>query len=106
MEALGMSRLIVISNRVNRPTKTGNQGGLAVALSQALRESRGIWVGWSGEVTENFTGQIGSSEAEGVTTATIDMGAQDGDEFYNSSEERPVGKDDVSTYHYVWDVTI
>ncbi|WP_242122775.1 alpha,alpha-trehalose-phosphate synthase (UDP-forming) [Sphingobium sp. Sx8-8] len=78
-----MSRLIVISNRVSRPSKTGNQGGLAVALSQALRESRGIWVGWSGEVTESFTGQIGFSEDEGVKTATIDLEEQDVDEYYN-----------------------
>ena len=78
-----MSRLIVISNRVSRPNKSGNQGGLAVALAQALRESRGIWVGWSGEVTENFTGHIGFSEDEGVKTATIDLEEQDVDEYYN-----------------------
>jgi trehalose 6-phosphate synthase len=77
-----MSRLIVISNRVSRPS-SGNQGGLAVALSQALRESRGIWVGWSGEVTENFTGQIAFAEDEGVKTATIDLEEQDVDEYYN-----------------------
>lgn len=78
-----MSRLIVISNRVSRPTKEGNQGGLAVALAQALRESRGIWVGWSGEVTDNFTGHIGFHEDEGVKTATIDLEEQDVDEYYN-----------------------
>ncbi len=83
MERDALSRLIVISNRVSRPTKTGNQGGLAVALSQALRESRGIWMGWSGEVTENFTGQIGFAEDEGVKTATIDLEEQDIDEYYN-----------------------
>ncbi|MEJ7934765.1 alpha,alpha-trehalose-phosphate synthase (UDP-forming) [Sphingobium sp. AN558] len=78
-----MSRLIVISNRVSRPGKSGNQGGLAVALSQALRESRGIWVGWSGEVTDHFTGHIGFSEDQGVKTATIDLEEQDVDEYYN-----------------------
>lgn len=78
-----MSRLIVISNRVSRPSGTGNQGGLAVAMSQALRESRGIWVGWSGETTDNFTGHIGFAEDEGVKTATIDLEEQDVDEYYN-----------------------
>ncbi len=78
-----MSRLIVISNRVSRPTKSGNQGGLAVALAQALRESRGIWVGWSGETTDAFTGHIGFSEDDGVKTATIDLEEQDVDEYYN-----------------------
>ena len=78
-----MSRLIIISNRVSRPSKSGAQGGLAVALSQALRESRGIWVGWSGETTDNFTGHIGFSEFDGVKTATIDLEEQDVDEYYN-----------------------
>ena len=31
-----MSRLIVISNRVSRPNGAANQGGLAVALAQAV----------------------------------------------------------------------
>ena len=48
-----MSRLIVISNRVQPPTTGpgGNQGGLAVALLAALREQGGIWFGWPGETT-------------------------------------------------------
>lgn len=78
-----MSRLIVISNRVSRPSKAGNQGGLAVALAEALRESRGTWIGWSGEVTDNFTGHIGFAEDDGVKTATIDLEEQDIDEYYN-----------------------
>ncbi|MEJ7925322.1 alpha,alpha-trehalose-phosphate synthase (UDP-forming) [Sphingobium sp. AN641] len=78
-----MSRLIVISNRVSRPGTSGSQGGLAVALSEALRESRGIWFGWSGETTDHFTGQIGFSEDQGVKTATIDLEEQDVDEYYN-----------------------
>lgn len=82
MERDALSRLIVISNRVSRPS-SGNQGGLAVALSQALRESRGIWFGWSGEVTDNFNGHIGFAEDEGVKTATIDLEEQDVDEYYN-----------------------
>ncbi|ALR21300.1 MULTISPECIES: alpha,alpha-trehalose-phosphate synthase (UDP-forming) [Sphingobium] len=83
-----MSRLIVISNRVSRPGKSGNQGGLAVALSQALRESRGIWFGWSGEVTDHFSGQIGFAEYDGVKTATIDLEEQDVDEYYNGYANR------------------
>ncbi len=78
-----MSRLIVISNRVSRPSKGGEQGGLAVALAAALRQSRGIWVGWSGNVTDKFTGQIAFNEDDGVKTATIDLEEQDVDEYYN-----------------------
>ena len=70
-----MSRLIVISNRVQPPTSGpgGNQGGLAVALLAALRDQGGIWFGWSGETTEEFTGHINFQQGGGVTTATIDL---------------------------------
>lgn len=78
-----MSRLIVISNRVKKPGSGTEAGGLAVALAAALRESRGIWVGWSGETTEQFTGQIAFNDDGGVKTATIDLEEQDVDEYYN-----------------------
>jgi trehalose 6-phosphate synthase len=81
-----MSRLIVISNRVS--AGGGAQGGLAVALSAALRENGGIWFGWSGEVTEQFTGQINLSRVDGVTTATVDLEEQDIDEYYNGYANR------------------
>jgi len=83
-----MSRLIVISNRVRQPGNTAAQGGLAVALSASLRESRGLWLGWSGNMTEKFTGQIAFQEDEGVKTATIDLEEQDIDEYYNGYANR------------------
>ncbi|MBB4640278.1 alpha,alpha-trehalose-phosphate synthase (UDP-forming) [Rhizorhapis suberifaciens] len=83
-----MSRLIVISNRVRQPGASAAQGGLAVALSAALRESRGIWMGWSGNMTEKFTGHIAFQEDEGVKTATIDLEEQDIDEYYNGYANR------------------
>jgi trehalose 6-phosphate synthase len=81
-----MTRLIVISNRVSSAKpRSGNgaQGGLAVALGAALRESHGIWFGWSGEKTDAFTGQINLRREDGITTATIDLEEQDVDEYYN-----------------------
>ena len=81
-----MSRLIVISNRVS--AGGGAQGGLAVALSAALREMGGVWFGWSGEVTEAFTGQINFQRVDGVTTATVDLEDQDIEEYYNGYANR------------------
>ena len=74
-----MARLIVISNRVKPPSGEGaaNQGGLAVALSASLRESNGLWFGWSGEQTETFTGHINFQRSDDVTTATIDLEEHD-----------------------------
>ncbi|MBC2665741.1 trehalose-6-phosphate synthase [Novosphingobium flavum] len=81
-----MSRLIVISNRVS--AGGGAQGGLAVALSAALREHGGIWFGWSGNETSEFTGHINFQRVDGVTTATVDLEEQDIDEYYNGYANR------------------
>jgi len=85
-----MSRLIVISNRVSAITgePSGAHGGLAVALTSALRESGGIWFGWSGKQTDRFSGQIEFSRNGGVTTATVDLEEQDIDEYYNGYANR------------------
>ena len=83
-----MSRLIIVSNRVQKPGPDGAQGGLAVALSAALREHKGIWFGWSGNSTAKFTGHIGMDEYQGVRTATVDLEEQDVDEYYNGYANR------------------
>ena len=50
-----MSRVVVVSNRVMLPTgrKPAAAGGLAVALLDTLKETRGLWFGWSGDVMLN-----------------------------------------------------
>lgn len=98
-----MRRLIAISNRVqvDHEGETANRGGLAVALAAALRESNGIWFGWSGELTEEFTGQITFRRAEGVATATIDLEAQDIEEYYNGFANRTLWP----LFHYRLDLT-
>jgi trehalose 6-phosphate synthase len=86
-----VSRLIVISNRVAKPRPDGEggaQGGLAVALSAALREYRGVWFGWSGETAEEFTGLIDFQRNTGVTTATVDLDQHDVEEYYNGYANR------------------
>jgi trehalose 6-phosphate synthase len=97
-----MSRLIIISNRVTAPSGEGggNQGGLSVALSAALKESNGIWFGWSGEETETFTGHIHFQRHLGVATATIDLEAQDIDEYYNGYANRTLWP----LFHYRLDI--
>ena len=81
-----MSRLVVISNRVS--AGGGAAGGLAVALSAALRESGGLWFGWSGEETARFTGQVTHQLVDGVRTATVDLEEQDIEEYYNGYANR------------------
>jgi len=80
-----MSRLIVVSNRVSPPSGEGEEsvGGLAMALSAALKEYSGIWFGWSGKTTPTFTGQLNTETAGGVTAATVDLEEIDLEEYYN-----------------------
>src|SRR5690606_11547978 len=77
-----MSRLIVVSNRVNVPKDSGAAavGGMATAMAAALRKYDGVWFGWSGETAETFTGELNIQEAGGVTAATVDPERQDDDE--------------------------
>ena len=49
---------------------------------------KGIWFGWSGEQTDEFTGNINFQRNEGVTTATVDLEEQDIDEYYNGYANR------------------
>jgi trehalose 6-phosphate synthase len=80
-----VSRLIVVSNRVNPPSAAGEEtvGGLAMALAAALRQYSGLWFGWSGKTTEKFTGQLAMQAVDGVTAAVVDLEQDDLDEYYN-----------------------
>ncbi len=99
-----MSRLIVISNRVAVPKArgaAGAQGGLAGALNSALKEMGGIWFGWSGQETDEFTGSVNLQRSDGVTTATIDLEPQDIEEYYNGYANRTLWP----LFHYRIDLT-
>ncbi len=86
-----VSKLVVISNRVAVPKArgaAGAQGGLAGALTSALKENGGVWFGWSGQETEQFTGSVNLLKEDGVTFATIDLEPQDVEEYYNGYANR------------------
>ena len=101
MEYDPLSRLIVISNRVSapKPNQPGAQGGLAVALTAALKESDGIWFGWSGETGENH--DLRFETYDGVTSGTIDLSEQDIDEYYNGYANSTLWP----LFHYRLDLT-
>jgi len=85
-----MSRLFVVSNRVQRPTGgvSANQGGLAVALIAALREHGGTWFGWSGETVAAFTGIVHREHDGDTETATVDLDLRDREEYYDGYSNR------------------
>ena len=77
-----MSRLVVVSNRV-APIEEGEAtaGGLAAGVLDALRQTGGLWFGWSGEVTD-ATEPRPERTVGAITLFTIDLSRQDYDEFY------------------------
>lgn len=82
-----MGRLVAVSNRVADP-RNHAAGGLAVALSEALSKTGGLWFGWSGKAVEaNQGGTPGEGElhlqqAGNVTLATVDLSREDYDAYY------------------------
>lgn len=98
-----MSRLIVVSNRVTakQAERGASQGGLSMAVSAALREYSGIWFGWSGESTAEWTGELNEQNVGGVTVATVDLEQQDIEEYYNGYANRTLWP----LFHYRIDLT-
>lgn len=96
-----MSRLIIASNRVADPGNAAQSGGLAVAVSDALSETEGIWFGWDGEIVEDGA-RIGIHlERHGtVTLATVPLSAAEYDDYYLGYSNRSLWP----VFHYRLDL--
>ncbi|SAK69351.1 alpha,alpha-trehalose-phosphate synthase [Caballeronia temeraria] len=78
-----MSRLIIVSNRVAPISEGGPAaGGLAVGVYDALKETGGMWFGWSGDVLTAAPDDIKLEEHGPVTFATIGLVRRDYDQYY------------------------
>lgn len=86
-----MSKLIVLSNRVNLPSKQSPKavaGGLAVALQEALAKDGGIWVGWNGQVVTNISdmpdtvNQFATEQDDKVTCVTTAFSPMQYEKYY------------------------
>src|SRR3712207_3997756 len=76
-------RLVVVSNRVPVPKDGSNKaGGLTVALEGALKQSGGLWFGWSGETVEDPSTEAKIVQSGNITFAVLDLTKQDYDEYY------------------------
>ncbi|NIM28768.1 MAG: alpha,alpha-trehalose-phosphate synthase (UDP-forming) [Gammaproteobacteria bacterium] len=76
-------RLVIVSNRVAVTTDAARAGGLAVALSELLKKTGGVWFGWSGKVSARPNSHPDTVGRGGVTVATVDLSADDYDEYYS-----------------------
>jgi trehalose 6-phosphate synthase len=78
-----VSRLIIVSNRVAPISEGGPAaGGLAVGVYDALKETGGMWFGWSGDVLASHPEGIKLEEHGPVTFATIGLVRRDYDQYY------------------------
>src|SRR5690606_22719277 len=74
VEKLGggvLARVVIASNRVTPPSaRSGREGGLAVAVREALRRSGGLWFGWSGTVADATSSEPTVARSGKITYAT------------------------------------
>jgi trehalose 6-phosphate synthase len=85
-----VTRLIVVSNRVTpvSDSKAATAGGLAVGVLAALRESGGIWFGWSGQIADAAEPQPKVTRAGNITFITINLSQADFDGYYGRFANR------------------
>jgi trehalose 6-phosphate synthase len=85
-----VSRLVVVSNRVTQISgaKAATAGGLAVGVLAALRESGGIWFGWSGETVEGTPSEPKVSRSGKITYITLDLNQAEFDRYYGGFANR------------------
>jgi trehalose 6-phosphate synthase len=98
-----VSRLVVVSNRVTpiSGSKAATAGGLAVGVLAALRETGGIWFGWSGETIEAGTPIPKVMRTGNITYITIDLLQSDFERYYGGFSNRTLWP----LFHYRLDLS-
>ncbi|WP_370235070.1 MULTISPECIES: alpha,alpha-trehalose-phosphate synthase (UDP-forming) [Henriciella] len=76
-----MGRLIAISNRTAADA-SARAGGLAVAVWESLKSTGGMWVGWSGNISDEVPAEPEVFTDEGVEFVVTDLTEQEHDGYY------------------------
>ena len=95
-----MSRLVAVSNRVGPIRGATRAGGLAIALVDSLKASKGLWFGWSGKIAEATSGAT-TERGGGLHTLTTDLTPQEHEDYYNGFANRCLWP----LFHYRIDLT-
>ena len=93
------ARLIIVSNRVAAPDPKGAPaaGGMAVAVKAALKNRKGLWFGWSGNVSDDPDAIRMVTDAKKVTYVLVDLSKKDVQEYYNGlANQGPVADPSLS----------
>lgn len=83
-----MSRLVIVSNRSPAPSAKDRSGGLVVALDAALRETGGLWFGWSGEIAPTPASRPTLVDGDGFSLATIALSPEEYEGYYGECANR------------------
>jgi trehalose 6-phosphate synthase len=107
-----VSRLVVVSNRVTPVTgaRAATAGGLAVGVHAALRETGGIWFGWSGDVTPVSAAMPKVFRTGRITYATVDLSKAEFDGYYGGFANRTLWplchyRLDLTSFEHAWYAT-
>jgi trehalose 6-phosphate synthase len=82
-----MSRIVAVSNRVGPVRGAALAGGLAVALVDMLRNTEGMWFGWSGEIVADNP-QTHLQKEKGLELATVDLTKAEHTGYYSGFTNR------------------
>lgn len=78
-----MSKLVVVSNRVAKPSNSGgSQGGLAVGVLAAMSKSGGLWFGWNGKISNTQDKQIELDTRGNIEYATVSLRKTEYNQYY------------------------
>ncbi len=75
-----MGRLIVVSNRL--PQGATPSGGLVVALDEVLRDTKGLWIGHSGRVTDTPRDGLDRDDSGSFPRLSFDLTPEEQDGYY------------------------
>jgi len=97
---MSSSRIVAVSNRVGPIRGAARAGGLAVALIEALSESKGLWFGWSGRI-DDAEGGARIERAGPFDVATVNLSRAEHEDYYNGFANRCLWP----LFHYRIDLT-
>jgi trehalose 6-phosphate synthase len=107
-----VGRIVVVSNRVSPVTgaKAAAAGGLAVGVLAALRETGGIWFGWSGEVTPTSASMPKVFRTGRLTYMTVDLSTEEFEGYYAGFANRTLWplchyRLDLTNFEHEWYAT-
>ena len=93
--------IVVVSNRVGLTSDAARAGGLAVALSEMLQSTGGMWFGWSGKVTEQRLAKPKVEQHGKVRVATVNLTESEYEGYYSGFANATLWP----LFHYRPDIT-